>query len=65
MPYTGLVLFLQQGNSAANATYTFSTSNQTFSVAQNLMQNISKNGGAFDDQNNWYPSSAICKVSAI
>ena len=64
MAYTTLTLFLQQGNSAANTTFQFSSTNSSFAAAQQAIQQITLNGGVFDNLNNWYPLSAIIKISA-
>lgn len=65
MAYTVLNIVVSQGNSSTtNTTYTFAASNTTFAIAAQVIQQISKNGGIFDDSNVWYPASSIIKVSA-
>lgn len=63
MPYNKLLLGLQVGNAAANATYTYSTTNTSFAIAQQTVQQITLNNGVWADNGLWYPLSAIISVT--
>lgn len=63
MAYTKLFLGLQIGNAAANATYTFSTTNVAFSIAQQVVQQVALQNGLWADNNVWYPMSAIISIT--
>ena len=65
MAYTKLNVVVALGNgSAANVTYTFAQSNVSLADAKTVIEQIKFNGGVFDDNDVWYPSSAIMRVSA-
>ena len=64
MAYTKLILFLSATNASANATHTYSTTNTSFARASQEIQTVSLNNGCYDDNNNWYPLSAIFEIQA-
>jgi len=62
MPYTKLLLGLQVGNAAANATYTFSTANSSFAAALQTIQTVTLQNGVLADNGLWYPLNAIISI---